>query len=1052
MNLRRTLIGLISLAIFGASVVQLSFLATQQTIVQRGFTNAAEDADLPFRVPRLGVNADLTQYDSDTLDKQLALMADAHVVWIRQFVYWDQIEPAMGEYQWDSLDAVFRALERYPSLSLLPVIFNTPAWARADSQMESPTTPPRNPNDFAEFAAQVARRYGSRITYYQIWDEPNLRDAWGGVDPRPVDYVALLAAAFSAIHANDARAYVIAAALAPTIETGPANLSDLLFLEAMYLAGAKPFMDAVAAKPIGFDDSPLERTVSPDYLNFSRMILLREEMIRQGDSHKALWASAWGWNSLPNDWTGEASIWGSVSSEQQITYVVDALNRADQEWPWLGGMILNHWQPAAASTDPQWGFAIIDSSGSPTLLWRSLKQRGQETYMGNGLYFPVNPFAQYSGVWTFGELGADIGWLNDSQVSFDFQGTQISLLVRQGDFVAYLYPTVDGQPANAVPRDAAGNPYVVLTSPSLKPETKLVRIADGLDRSQHHLQLVADRGWDRWVIAGFAVGADSPAAPFHPWIIVNAAVAIVSAIGILSFPPKRLWLILYTAVLITLNRIRASGRLIVGIAASLAVMMGMLITWGDGYAAFMRREPVPVVLAFLSAGLIQLNPGVVVTVAALLVLFIVIYNEIHLGLALTIFWSPFFLFPVELYRFAFPLAEIIILLTAAAWILRYLADWRTHVPRSNMNVAGVFGAKGILHALKPLDWIIFIWLALGLLAVTWSANRGTALTELRVLFIEPALFYGIFRSCNLRRQQVTMILDAFVIAGLLVAVIGLWQYMNGVAIITAEGGAGRLASVYGSPNNVALFLGRCIPFAIAFVAGWGIDRKRRWIYGAVLVPMLIAFLLTQSVGGIFLGLPAAVVTIVLLRWGKRSHWILLGLGAVLIVSFMFALQSSRFARVLDFSEGTNFYRLRAWQSAVNMIRDHPITGLGLDQFLYAFRGHYIMPDAWQEPNLSHPHNILLDVWIRLGIIGVAWLVVLQITFWRVWLKARLVSDNFTKVLFIGMAASMVNLVVHGLVDNSIFVQDLSYVFVLLVALLAHLTNARAIDEAPNVMV
>lgn len=1052
LNLRKSLISLISLAIFSASVVQLYSLVTQYALAERGFANAAEDANLPFRIPRLGVNADLTQYGGDALDKQLTLMVDAHVVWIRQFVYWNQVEPARGEYQWDSLDAVFTALERYPSLSLLPVIVNTPAWARTDTLAVNPTTPPRYPDDFAEFAAQVARRYGSQITYYQIWDEPNLRDGWGGLDPRPADYVALLAAAFSAIHANDLYASVIAAALAPTIETGPSNLSDILFLEAMYAAGAKPFMDAVAAKPYGFNDSPLERTVSPGQLNFSRMILIREEMIRQGDGHKALWASAWGWNSLPDDWTGQVSIWGAVSSQQQITYTVDALNRADQEWPWLGGMILSHWHPSAASNDAQWGFAIIDSFGSPTSLWQSLQERGPETVAHNGLYFPVNPFAEYNGVWTFGALGADIGWVNDSQVSFDFQGTHLSLLLRRGDFVAYLYPRVDGQPASAVPRDSMGNPYVVLTSPSLKPEISMVRIADGFDQSKHHLQIVADRGWDRWVIAGFGVGADSPANGLQPWIVVTSATAVAAAVGLLSSLPRHFWFMLHTAIMSILNRIGASGRLIVSVAASLALMLGLLITWGDGYAALMRREPAPMLLAFATAGLIQLNPGVIITGVGLLVLFVVIYNEIHLGLVLTIFWSPFFLFPVELYRYAFPLAEVIILLTVAAWVLHWFADWKQRTRNSSKGTVDALTTRKILQTLKPLDWIIVIWLVLGCLAAAWSANRETALTELRVLFIEPALFYGIFRSSDLKRHQVMMILNAFISAGLLVAVIGLWQYMNGVAVITAENGAGRLASVYGSPNNVALFLGRCIPFVIAFVVGLGIDRKRRWIYGTMLVPMLIAFLLTQSVGGIFLGLPAAIVVIVILRWGKRSHWILLGFGTVLVVVFLLAMQSPRFGRVLDFSEGTNFYRLRAWQSAVNMIRDHPITGLGLDQFLYAFRGQYILPDAWQEPNLSHPHNILLDVWIRLGIIGVAWLLAFQVTFWRAWWKIYRVSNPFRSVLFIGIAASMVNLVVHGLVDNSIFVQDLSYVFVLLVAFLTYFTNARAIDEVPDVMV
>ena len=34
---------------------------------------------------------------------------------------------------------------------------------------------------------------------------------------------------------------------------------------------------------------------------------------------------------------------------------------------------------------------------------------------------------------------------------------------------------------------------------------------------------------------------------------------------------------------------------------------------------------------------------------------------------LTIFYAPFFLFPVELYKFAFPMSELMLLITAAAW-------------------------------------------------------------------------------------------------------------------------------------------------------------------------------------------------------------------------------------------------------------------------------------------------------------------------------------------------------------------------------------------------
>jgi O-antigen ligase len=153
---------------------------------------------------------------------------------------------------------------------------------------------------------------------------------------------------------------------------------------------------------------------------------------------------------------------------------------------------------------------------------------------------------------------------------------------------------------------------------------------------------------------------------------------------------------------------------------------------------------------------------------------------------------------------------------------------------------------------------------------------------------------------------------------------------------------------------------------------------------------------------------------------------------------------------MDLTSGTNFFRLRIWESSVDIIRDNPITGLGLDQFLYAFRGHYIRPDAIFDPDLSHPHNIILDFWIRLGIGGLLLIITLLFNFWQRILAAysRISSDDKVwRVLTIGTMGSMAALMVHGLIDNSIFVDDVVYVFMLLMAIAAcapwevHITTA-----------
>src|SRR5690606_16942855 len=215
-------------------------------------------------------------------------------------------------FDWEIWDQIVAAIEQHPDLRLVAVLNNSPQWARSQG---AATAPPDDPADFASFAAALAERYGNTIDYYQIWDEPNLIEAWGGLEPRAVQYSALLQAAYRSIHNADARATVIAAALAPTVEQGPQNISDLLFLRDLYALGAKTFTDAFAAKPYGFEYPPDDRTVSNDVLNFSRIVALREEMLRQGDGNKALWASNWGWNSLPADWQGAPSNWRTVSAE-----------------------------------------------------------------------------------------------------------------------------------------------------------------------------------------------------------------------------------------------------------------------------------------------------------------------------------------------------------------------------------------------------------------------------------------------------------------------------------------------------------------------------------------------------------------------------------------------------------------------------------------------------------------------------------------------------------------------------------------------------------------
>jgi O-antigen ligase len=1038
-NMREWVIFVLSCVALAGGIIAALATAGARDFQLRGYVDPIEDSNLPYRVPRLGVNASLEQYIPHELDEQLALMTAANIVWVRQEISWAVVEAEQDNFDWSRYDAIITALAQYPNLRPILVLRDAPPWARDEQAKNHPTAPPTEIEAFAMFVEAVAARYGNTVDHYQIWDEPNLRDAWGGLDPRPANYAAILSLAYTTIHSTDPHAVVIMAALAPTTETGPHNLNEWVFLEQLYQLGVSDSFDAVGAKPYGFDTAPNDRSVRLDTLNVSRIVRLREIMVEYGDGHKAIWASNWGWNSLPDSWSGKPSIWGEVEPDTRNRYTLEMLTRAEREWPWLAGMTLQHWQPIAPNDDPIWGFALVWQDGQPTSLLTDLAEQAIPTRAAtNGLYPADTPHATYQGVWTFGDLGADIGWLNDSRFMFRFSGERVGLVVREGDYVAYLYPKVNDAAPSLLPRDKQGNAYIVLTSPRRTPSLTTIPIADELNDGTHTLTATADRGWDRWVLAGYVVSDRNLTTPYQRQTMLAWFTSALATVAVVVSARQIAWRSVFTPLYKLGHSLRWGVNFTLGLLTSVVLLAAMMLMWGWGEASLLRRDSVSLGLSLLSAGLLYVNPALVLAAVAALVLFWLFYHRVEIGLLLTLMWSPFFLFPVQLYLYVFPMAELLLLITIGAWVLRGMV----HVAKRYR--AGRVPLPSI--SLSAMDYGMAAFTLSALLTLTWTTYMDPAITELRVMIVEPLLFYAMLRTKIQDQTKLRWFADGLLVSGIVVAGIGLGMYAFGAGIITAEGGARRLAGVYGSPNNTALWMGRTMPMALAYlllVPG----RYRRGLGLSLMLVGGTALALTQSAGGLFIGVPVALAVVLILVLQRRAILPLAGLVLVGGIGGIYLLRFPRFAQLLDFTSGTNFFRLRVWESAINVICDYPITGLGLDQFLYFFRGTYILPDAWQEPDLSHPHNFLLDFWTRLGLAGVFVFAWLQVAFWgRVRLLYGIVRENKRHfAVLVGIVGAMANLLAHGLVDNSVFVNDLALLFVFLLAAV----QVSTVAETPN---
>jgi Cellulase (glycosyl hydrolase family 5) len=126
-----------------------------------------------------------------------------------------------GLYAWGEYAAVLAEAKRLGWQVLLTVTSPVPRWATANGKAPYVTRP--DPKDFEEFMTAVAREFGSEVSVYSIWNEPNhpafLLPQWGanGTPASGRIYRGLYEAGYAGLQAaGDARPHVLFGETAPT--------------------------------------------------------------------------------------------------------------------------------------------------------------------------------------------------------------------------------------------------------------------------------------------------------------------------------------------------------------------------------------------------------------------------------------------------------------------------------------------------------------------------------------------------------------------------------------------------------------------------------------------------------------------------------------------------------------------------------------------------------------------------------------------------------------------------------------------------------------------
>jgi len=215
-----------------------------------------------------------------------------------------------------------------------------------------------------------------------------------------------------------------------------------------------------------------------------------------------------------------------------------------------------------------------------------------------------------------------------------------------------------------------------------------------------------------------------------------------------------------------------------------------------------------------------------------------------------------------------------------------------------------------------------------------------------------------------------------------------------------------------------------------------VDAKRRRRLAVAAGVLVVGLALTLSRGAALAGFAGLATIIAIAR--PRHGWRWFGAAATGAVSIFLIFAATRFTA--NGGGATESSRALIWRSSIDMLKDHPVFGVGLDQFLYQYGRRYVLPDGWPERYTSHPHNAVLDVWLSLGIAGLATFAGLLATVGR---RARLVISGMAsgRAVAVGAIAALAGGLAHGMVDNSFFLADIATLTWIMIALIDYRETA-----------
>ncbi len=423
---------------------------------------------------------------------------------------------------------------------------------------------------------------------------------------------------------------------------------------------------------------------------------------------------------------------------------------------------------------------------------------------------------------------------------------------------------------------------------------------------------------------------------------------------------------------------------------------------------------------------------------AFLIIFYLVFTLItwvrfRFALGLAVFLLPTYLIRFHIGPLPTTFLEGMMLILIAVWITRSFFIERRFMKEVITSISQSLN----LSISLPL----FLFLIASIISIFVAPDLRAALGLWRAYIIEPLLFFIILLDTARRDERlIHAMLIALAASALVLSMIAIYQYFTGWMIPypwQALPGR-RVTSIFPYPNALGLYLAPIV----VLLTGWLTQRSGFRVQGSAILYAIrytlyalsaslsfIAILAAKSHGAI-----AGVVAGLFIIGISTKKLRILSVSTLILISVLigaYAPWRTYVMSYLTFTTASGKIRISQYQETMQMLRDgRMLQGAGLSGYKKTVKPYHKNKRVEIYP---YPHNIILNFWAELGLLGL-------LSF--LWLIVAIFANAIKKIKTLyairytlyAPTAALTALLVHGLVDVPFFKNDLAILFWIIIAL------------------